>query len=167
MPSAKAPSILQTQTAALVHELGGNVELKIDYPVPKPGISKVLAKVRYTDVCQSDLHTKTGTAASATGDPITKIKLRVGGYKEVGQIIMLGPKVKDPIKTDLLVGIRFLSRVCHECDYLAGHEQYCANQQTICITKTVAFSSIACWMRGTLQYCLMIWILVSKGPCFV
>jgi alcohol dehydrogenase, propanol-preferring len=146
MPSAEAPSIPQTQTAALVHELGGNVEFKTDYSVLKPGINKVLAKVLYTGVCQSDLHTKNVTAASATGDPITKVKLpHVGGHEGVGRIISLGPEVKDPIKTGLLVGIRFLSRVCHECDYcLAGHEQYCANQQTIYTTKTVAFSSPAC-----------------------
>lgn len=36
MPSAEAPSIPQTQTAALVHELGGNVEFKTDHPVLKP-----------------------------------------------------------------------------------------------------------------------------------
>lgn len=45
----------------------------------------------------------------------------------VGRIIELGPQVKDPVKIGLVVEIRFLSQVCHECDYcIAGHEQYCA-----------------------------------------
>ena len=128
MPSAKAASIPRTQTAALVRELGGKVEFKLDYLVPKPGINEVLVKVLYTGVCQSDLHIKNGTAASAIGDPITKIKFpHVGGHERVVRIIALGPEAKSPIKTGLLVGIRFLSRVCHECDYChAGHEQYCA-----------------------------------------
>jgi propanol-preferring alcohol dehydrogenase len=129
MPSAEAPSIPQTQTAALVRELGGKIEFRTDYPVPKPGVNEVLVKVLYTGVCQSDLHTKNGTAASATGDPITKIKFpHVGGHEGVGRIIALGPEAGGLIKAGLLVGIRLLSRVCHECDYcLAGHEQYCVN----------------------------------------
>jgi propanol-preferring alcohol dehydrogenase len=129
MPShASPPAIPQTQTAAVIHKLGGELEFKTDYPVPKPGTNEVLVKVLYTGVCQSDLHTKNGTAASATGDPITKIKLpHVGGHEGVGRIIALGPQVKEPVKIGLLVGIRFLSRVCHECNYcLAGQEQYCA-----------------------------------------
>ena len=128
MGSDSSATIPRTQTAALVRELGGEIEFKTDYPVPKPGSNEVLVKVLYTGVCQSDLHTKNGTAASATGDPITKIKLpHVGGHEGVGRIIVLGPDVQDPVKTGLLVGIRFLSRVCHECNYcLSGSEQYCA-----------------------------------------
>src|ERR1700722_5805498 len=48
MPSAEAPSIPQTQTAALVRELGGKIEFRTDYPVPKPGVNEVLVKVLYT-----------------------------------------------------------------------------------------------------------------------
>lgn len=43
----------QTQTVALVRDLGGSVEFKTDYPVPIPGKNEVLAKVLYTGVCQS------------------------------------------------------------------------------------------------------------------
>lgn len=45
--------IPQTQTVALVRNLGGEVEFKTDYPVPAPGRNEVLAKVLYTGVCQS------------------------------------------------------------------------------------------------------------------
>lgn len=45
--------IPQTQTVALVRNLGGTVEFKTDYPVPTPGRDEVLAKVLYTGVCQS------------------------------------------------------------------------------------------------------------------
>lgn len=51
----------------------------------------------------------------------------MGGHEGVGRIVGLGPGVRNPIQKGLLVGIRFLSRVCHECTYcLAGEEQYCA-----------------------------------------
>jgi len=45
--------IPQTQTVALVRDLGGTVEFKTDYPVPTPGRNEVLAKVLYSGVCQS------------------------------------------------------------------------------------------------------------------
>ena len=48
-------NIPQTQTVALVHSLGGQVEFKTDYPVPIPGRNEVLAKVLYTGVCQSGM----------------------------------------------------------------------------------------------------------------
>ena len=46
-------NIPQTQTVALVRDIGGTVEFKTDYPVPTPGRNEVLAKVLYTGVCQS------------------------------------------------------------------------------------------------------------------
>lgn len=52
MPGVKIPS---KQTAALVRELGGQVEFVDDYPVKLPGQDEVLAKVLYTGVCQSGL----------------------------------------------------------------------------------------------------------------
>lgn len=139
-------SIPQTQTVALVNTLGGNVEFKTDYPVPIPGRNEVLAKVLYTGVCQSgispthtikspklthhqDLHTKSGTAAGADGNPITQIKLpHVGGHEGIGQIVGLGPDIAKGtgLKIGGLVGIRFSSRICRRCEFcLAGTEQYC------------------------------------------
>ena len=50
MPSIDIP---EKQTVALVRELGGPVEFVDDYPVQKPGLDEVLAKVLYTGVCQS------------------------------------------------------------------------------------------------------------------
>lgn len=83
--------ILRTQTAALVHKLGGDVDFKTDYPVPKPGPSKSSSKFSI-GVRQSNLHAKNGTAASAIGDPITKINLpHVGGHERVGPDHCTGP----------------------------------------------------------------------------
>lgn len=48
--------IPKTQTVALIHEQGGQVHFKDDYPVPTPGHNEVLAKVLYTGVCQSGQH---------------------------------------------------------------------------------------------------------------
>jgi D-arabinose 1-dehydrogenase-like Zn-dependent alcohol dehydrogenase len=138
--------IPQTQTVALVRDLGGTVEFKTDYPVPTPGRNEVLAKVLYTGVCQSgkyliplnnknqtnqnpDLHTKSGTAAGPDGNPITRIKLpHVGGHEGIGRIVSLGSDITHGagLKVGGLVGIRFASRICRRCEFcLAGTEQYC------------------------------------------
>ncbi|PYH91415.1 GroES-like protein [Aspergillus ellipticus CBS 707.79] len=116
-----------TQTVAMVHELGGEVEFRENYPVPTPRHNEVLAKVLYTGVCQSDLHTKNGTAAGGDGNPITKIKLpHVGGHEGVGRIVALGPGCGSDLAIGGLVGIRFASRICRRCEFcLAGQEQYC------------------------------------------
>ncbi|KAK5123568.1 hypothetical protein LTR85_002606 [Meristemomyces frigidus] len=119
MPSITIPA---KQTVALVRNLGGPVEFVNDYPVPKPGQDEVLAKVLYTGVCQSDLHTRAGTAAGADGKLITAIKLpHVGGHEGVGRIIALGTGLpeRDPsIQVGGSAGLR-----CEFC--LAGTEQYC------------------------------------------
>ncbi|OJD32197.1 alcohol dehydrogenase [Diplodia corticola] len=121
------PLIPETQTAATVPKLGGGVRFVDDYPVPKPGQNEVLAKVLYTGVCQSDLHTRLGTASGPDGNPITNVKLpHVGGHEGVGRIIALGPGVDADINVGKLVGIRFASRICRRCEFcLAGTEQYC------------------------------------------
>lgn len=106
------------------------MEFVDDYPVPEPGQDEVLAKVLYSGVCQSDFHTRAGTATGADGKPITAIKLpHVGGHEGVGRIVSLGTGLpeRDPsIHLGALVGIRFASRICRRCEYcLAGTEQYC------------------------------------------
>ncbi|KAL4869092.1 hypothetical protein BDV12DRAFT_185481 [Aspergillus spectabilis] len=122
--TAEIPKI---QTVALVRALGGPVEFVDDYSVPTPGTNEVLARILNTGVCQSDLHTKEGTAAGADGTPITKIKLpHVGGHEGVGRIVALGPGCGSDLKIGTVVGIRFSSRICRRCEFcLAGTEQYC------------------------------------------
>ncbi|KAK5096117.1 hypothetical protein LTS08_007723 [Lithohypha guttulata] len=124
-------SIPTTQKAALVHELGGPVNIIPDYPVLKPGKDEVLAQVLYTGVCQSDLHTARGTAPGADGKPILNVKLpHVGGHEGVGRIVSLGPSSASvpEVKVGDLVGIRFLARVCHECEFCTSQrEQHCGN----------------------------------------
>lgn len=108
-----------------------------DYPVPKPSTNEVLVKVLYTGVCQSDLHTAQGTAPGADGKFITNIKFpHVGGHEGVGRVIEVGATADtknghaplSEVKLGQLVGIRFLSRVCHECEFCtSGREQHCGN----------------------------------------
>lgn len=132
------------QTAALIRAQGHPIKLDFisSYPVPEPGHNEVLVKVLYTGVCQSDLHTAAGTATGADGLPITKIKFpHVGGHEGVGRIIKFGPSCDQdsicstlsPSVSDLnigqLVGIRFVSRVCHHCKFcITDREQHCAKQ---------------------------------------
>ncbi|KAI6849900.1 hypothetical protein KC332_g3610 [Hortaea werneckii] len=107
MPSLQTPS---QQTAALVRHLGGPLGFVHDWPVPQPGRDEILAKVLYTGVCQSDLHTQNGTAAGMDGEPITKIKLpHIGGHEGVGRIVKFGPGLPErdlSIYVGALVGIR-------------------------------------------------------------
>lgn len=50
----------------------------------------------------------------------------VGGHEGVGKIVSLGPGCAPDIKVGNLVGIRFASRICRQCEFcLAGKEQYC------------------------------------------
>ncbi|KAL9113402.1 MAG: hypothetical protein Q9227_002443 [Pyrenula ochraceoflavens] len=121
-------SLPSVQTVALVRKLGGPVEFVEDYPIPEPKRNEVLAEILYTGVCQSDLHTKQGTAAGPDGQPITRIKLpHVGGHEGIGRIVRLGPGVGDQdVAIGRYVGIRFSSRICRRCEWcLAGTEQYC------------------------------------------
>lgn len=120
------------QRAAVVPKLGGSVNIVSDYPVPTPGENELLAQVLYTGVCQSDLHTAAGTAPGADGRNITNIKLpHVGGHEGVGRIVSFGPttsSIPDPdVKIGDLVGIRFLARICRECEFCTSdREQHCA-----------------------------------------
>ncbi|OAL39884.1 hypothetical protein AYO20_00796 [Fonsecaea nubica] len=122
-------SIPKTQTAAIVREQGGPVEFDDNYPVTLPNNDEILVKILYTGVCQSDLHTKAGTATGADGRPITNIKLpHVGGHEGVGRVVAFGPNLSpnDRLQLGTLVGIRFASRVCHECEYCtSGRDQHC------------------------------------------
>ncbi|KAH8657827.1 chaperonin 10-like protein [Xylariales sp. PMI_506] len=124
-----AIEIPSTQTAAVVPKLGGGVQFDHAYPVPTLKHNEVMAKVLYSGVCQSDLHTQAGTAAGADGEPILNVKLpHVGGHEGVGRIVALGPGVAEDenVKIGKFVGIRFISRVCRRCDFcLAGREQHC------------------------------------------
>ncbi|KAI1826374.1 alcohol dehydrogenase [Xylaria intraflava] len=124
-------TIPTTQTAATVPKLGGGVKFVHDYPVPQAGHNEVLAKVLYTGVCQSDLHTQAGIAAGPSGEPILKVKLpHVGGHEGIGRIVALGPGCDESIKIGALVGIRFVSRVCRRCPFcLEGNEQHCTDSR--------------------------------------
>ncbi|WWD17603.1 hypothetical protein CI109_102044 [Kwoniella shandongensis] len=121
-----------TQRAAIIRKQTGPIEFTEDYPVPKLGYNEVLAKVLYTGVCQSDLHTKNGTAAGGDGKNITAIKLpHIGGHEGVGRILAVGEGVKGDVRIGGLVGIRFISRICRRCEYcLAGQEQHCIGGMT-------------------------------------
>ncbi|KAL7923774.1 alcohol dehydrogenase [Trichoderma austrokoningii] len=123
-------AIPKTQTAATVPKLGGDVVFKNDYPVPQPGPNEILAKILYSGVCQSDLHTKAGTAIASDGSHITNVKLpHVGGHEGIGRIVALGPGVPEDIKIGSYIGVPFIARVCRRCNYcMAAKEQYCAKQ---------------------------------------
>lgn len=124
--------IPKTQTVALVRAQGQPVEIVHDYPVPTPGKREVLAKILYSGVCQSDLHTARGTATGPDGNPITAIKLpHIGGHKGVARVAALGTDIPDGVTyVGQLVGVRFSSRICRRCEWcLKGAEQHCSGKE--------------------------------------
>ncbi|KAL6234745.1 hypothetical protein BDW75DRAFT_230934 [Aspergillus navahoensis] len=90
-------------------------------------VALVSAKVLYSGVCLSDLHTKGAVAPGPDGIPITRFKMpHIGGHEGLGRIVALGPDCGSDLKLDTLVRIRWASRVCRQCEYcLVGTEQYC------------------------------------------
>lgn len=82
-----------------------------------------------SNIRDSDLHTKSGTAATADGKTNTKKETKlphIGGHEGVGRIVALGPGCGTDLKVGTFVGIRFSSRICRRCDFcLAGVEQHC------------------------------------------
>ncbi|KAK4989722.1 hypothetical protein LTR50_003047 [Elasticomyces elasticus] len=150
------PTVPERQTVAQVRSLGGPIEFVDDYPVQKPGMNEVLARVLYTGVCQSDLHTARGTAAGADGKPITAIKLpHIGGHEGIGRIVSLGPNLpsesEPEIRIGSLVGIRFASRICRRCEFcLGGREQYCQRQTNHLHHEDGAFQEYICLDAGYL-----------------
>jgi len=121
-------TIPKTQKQAAVRKLGGKVEI-IEAPVPTPGPRQVLAKILYTSVCQSDLHTNKGVATGADGKPILNVRLpNVAGHEGVATVVEVGSEVTSNVKVGDLVGVRFTATVCRECEFcLKGQEQYCPN----------------------------------------
>jgi propanol-preferring alcohol dehydrogenase len=93
-----------------------------ELPVPTPGPTQLLLKVRACGVCHTDLHLVEGE--------IHPPQLpRTPGHQIVGEVVALGSQVQSWGIGDR-GGVPWLGRACGECAYcLRGQENLCAQAQ--------------------------------------
>lgn len=120
-------SIPKTQTAAVVPRLGGDLQIKDDYPVIQPDQLKpgeCLVKLECTGVCHTDLHAKQGDWPIKPQVPL------VGGHEGVGIVVAIGAGTGEAetsqVKLGSRVGIKWLAYSCLMCEWCRkGLEQNC------------------------------------------
>ncbi|MBR0694426.1 alcohol dehydrogenase [Bradyrhizobium lablabi] len=109
---------------------------EVDQPTPQPSGTQVLIKVKAAGVCHSDLHIWEGGYDLGHGRKPLSLKdrgvslPRTMGHETVGQIVALGPDLKDADKGGLKVGdvaLVYPWLGCGKCaTCLGGDENMCA-----------------------------------------
>ncbi|KAL5529622.1 hypothetical protein ACEPAG_5607 [Sanghuangporus baumii] len=128
MPVLSGVSIPSVQTAAVVPNVGADIEIRKHHPVKSPKELKpgeCLVKLSHTGVCHTDLHAKKGDW------PIPPINPLVGGHEGVGEIVAIGDHTANsPVKLGDRVGIKWLANSCLDCEFCRqGAEQNCVNAE--------------------------------------
>lgn len=103
--------IPKTQTAAVVSQLGGDLQIKRDYPVIQPeqlAPGECLVKLEATGVCHTDLHAKKGDWPVKPNLPL------VGGHEGVGIVVAVGANTASDtlVKLGDRVGVKWLAYWC-------------------------------------------------------
>lgn len=104
-----AASIPETQKGVIFYENGGELQYK-DIPVPKPKANELLINVKYSGVCNTDLHAWKGDWPLPTKLPL------VGGHEGAGVVVAMGENVKG-WKIGDFAGIKWLNGSCMSCEY--------------------------------------------------
>lgn len=93
-------------------------------PTPTPTGTQVLVKVDCTGVCASDLH------LARRDLPYLQATVSVAGHEGVGRIAALGPEADPKWRVGDRVAVRWLHRVCRECEACTtGYENLCPNRK--------------------------------------
>ncbi|KAG5646361.1 hypothetical protein DXG03_003684 [Asterophora parasitica] len=137
MPSSY--DIPAVQTAAVVPESGGTIQVKADHPVPTQeqlAPNECLVKMHCTGVCHTDLHAALGDWPVAAKIPL------IGGHEGVGEIVAIGAHTIDsPVKVGDRVGIKWLADSCLNCEACRkGREQNCDQAKLSGFTVDGTFS---------------------------
>ncbi len=111
-----------TMKAAVVTRLGAPLEIR-EVAVPRPGPGQIVARVRASGVCHTDLH-------AAMGDwPVKPTAPFIPGHEGVGEVAALGVGVAH-LKEGDRVGMPWLHTACGRCEHCAGGwETLCESQQ--------------------------------------
>ena len=102
----------------MVMEAPGGPLAPRELPVPRPGPTQVLIRVRACGICRTDLHILDGD--------LTRPKLPlVLGHEVVGTVAEVGTEVRE-LRAGQRVGVPWLGHTCGTCRYCAGgHENLC------------------------------------------
>ena len=96
---------------------------EFDLPVPVPGPSEVLVRVRAAGICHSDAHYRAGRS------PVNPLPLTLG-HEVAGEVAQLGPGAQRLKPGDRVV-LHYLV-TCGQCEYCAGgNEQFCPSGKMI------------------------------------
>jgi threonine 3-dehydrogenase len=113
---------------------GPGLELK-EVPRPDIGLDEVLIRVLRTGICGTDLHIESwdGWAQAHVSAPL------VVGHEFVGEIVELGPEVRELAVGDIVSGEGHL--VCGRCrNCMAGRRVLCANTRSVGVNRDGAFA---------------------------
>ncbi|KAI0346664.1 GroES-like protein [Trametopsis cervina] len=139
--------IPKTQKAAVIPSAGAALEVRDDYPVPRPEDLKpgeCLVKLDCTGVCHTDLH-------AAKGDwPVPAKTPLIGGHEGVGIVVAIGAHTQDAsIKLGDRVGIKWLADSCLDCESCRkGLEQVCLKARYSGFSVDGTFSQyVLSWTR--------------------
>lgn len=112
----------RTMKAAVVTALGAPLDIR-EVPVPTPGPGQIVARVRASGVCHTDLH-------AAEGDwPVKPQPPFIPGHEGVGEVAAVGAGVTH-LKEGDGVGMPWLHSACGRCEHcVGGWETLCESQQ--------------------------------------
>ena len=104
--------------AAVVPAVNARWEVR-EIPVPEPGPTQVLMRIRASGLCYTDVH----IASGALGVKFPHVL----GHEPVGEIVAVGSAVATRKKGDR-VGVPWVQAGCGRCEWcLRGKPMFCAN----------------------------------------
>jgi threonine 3-dehydrogenase len=106
-----------------------------EVPVPRIGINDVLIKILRTGICGTDLHIYNWDRWAQKTIPVPLVV----GHEFVGQVVEVGPNVKDFYVGEIVSGEGHV--VCGHCrNCLAGRRHLCKDTQGIGVNRPGAFA---------------------------
>ncbi|MCI4347910.1 MAG: alcohol dehydrogenase catalytic domain-containing protein [Thermoplasmata archaeon] len=127
--------------AAVVTAWGAPLAVQ-DIEAPRPGPGEVLARIRVSGVCHSDVHQWKGDWPAERA-LMESLGIRVLGHEGVGTVEAVGPGVTRFSVGDR-VGVPWMNSWCGGCEVcLTGYSQWCAKAQTTSVTVNGTFAELA------------------------
>lgn len=116
-------------------------------PVPEPGVSDVLIKIRKTAICGTDVHIYNWDAWSRK---TIRVPMTIG-HEFAGVVAAVGSHVKDFREGDVVSGEGHI--VCGHCrNCLAGRRHLCPNTSGVGVNRDGAFAEYLCIPQTNVWY---------------
>jgi len=127
--------------AAVVTSWGAPLAVQ-EIDAPRPGPGEVLARIRVSGVCHSDVHQWKGDWPAERA-LMESHGIRVLGHEGVGAVESVGDGVTRFAVGDR-VGVPWMNSWCGGCEVcLTGYSQWCAKAQTTSVTVNGTFAELA------------------------